>query len=89
MIIFFLIPLFSGFAHIHLSKKLKFKKIISFFLIFLCISVTIKYHLRFNFDRKFHELENTDISQNINAGSLNKKFNNLKWVTPGTKIKNI
>ena len=87
MIIFFLIPLFSGFAHIHLSKKLKFKKIISFFLIFLCISVTIKYHLRFNFDRKFHELENTDISQNINAGSLNKKFNNLKWVTPGTKNK--
>jgi len=87
LIIFFLIPLFSGLVHIHLNGKFKFKKIISFFLIFLCISVTVKYHLRFNVDRKFHELKNIDISQNINAGSLNKKLTNLKWVTPGTKNK--
>ena len=87
MIIFFLIPLFSGLVHIHLNNKLKFEKILSFFLIFLCISVTVKYHLRFNVDRKFHELKNTDISQNINARLLNKKLTNLKWVTPGTQNK--
>ncbi len=87
IIIFFLIPLFSGLVHAHLNRELKFKKYLSLFLIILCIGVTLKYHLRFNVDRKFHELKGSDISQNINAGSINKKFNNLKWVTPGTQDK--
>ncbi len=87
IIIFFLIPLFSGLVHVHVNKELKFKKYLSLFLIILCIGVTLKYHFRFNVDRKFHELTGSDISQNINAKSINKKFTNLKWLTPGAKDK--
>ncbi len=82
IMIFFLIPLFSGLAHLYVDKELKLRKILSTFLIFLCLGATIKYHMRFNVDRKFHELQGVDISNNINAGILSKNFTNLKWVTP-------
>ena len=87
IIIFFLIPLFSGLAHIYVNKELKLKKYLSLFLIFLCIGATLKYHLRFNVERKFHELQSVDISENLDAGSINKKFTNLKWVTPEAQNK--
>ena len=81
--IFFLIPLFLGFAHNGLNNlNLSYKKSLSFILIFLTLVTTLKYHYRFNVERKFHELNNVKFSEAINAKELNKKFLGLKWITP-------
>ncbi len=84
--IFFLIPLVLGFAHNGLNNlNLNYNKILSFILIFLSLSTTLKYHNRFNIDRKFHELNNVLFSEAIKANELNKKFTGLKWITPDFK----
>jgi len=52
----------------------------------------LKYHIRYNENRKFHELANTNISEAQNANILDKSFNNLRWKTPffnGTAIEEI
>ena len=49
--------------------------------------ITIKYHYRFNIERKFHELQNIQISQAVNSNKLSKKFEGLKWITPNSKDK--
>ena len=86
--IFFLIPLFSAFAHMQLIKiKFKNKNYFVSLLIILCLATTFKYHYRFNVDRKFHELNYVDLSKNIKATSLSGKFKGLKWITPGTTTK--
>jgi len=59
--IFFLIPILTAFSQISLiDTKLKYKNLIFLILISLCLFATLKYHLRFNENRKFHELENVD-----------------------------
>ena len=57
----------------------------SFILIFSTLATTLKYHNRFNIDRKFHELNNVPFSEAIEAKELNKKFTGLKWITPDFK----
>ena len=42
---------------------------------------TIKFHFRYNIDRKFHDLENVDKNKAINANLIHKNFNNLKWIS--------
>ena len=86
--IFFLIPILSGFLHSQLNYlKPNVKKAISYFLIALTFFVTIKYHQRFNVDRKFHELSNVNFSSSIEANLLSEKFNGLNWITPKTNSK--
>lgn len=81
--IFFLIPLYLGFAHNYL-KKFKFnqRKYISIFLLLFCVIASTKYHQRFNLDRKFHELNKVDFSNSIRAEKISKKLKGLKWITP-------
>ena len=50
--------------------------------IFICLFVTLKYHLRFNEERKFHELENTNLELSIDAKKIHKKLSGLNWITP-------
>ena len=70
--IFFLIPINLAFLILFLDEKLtdksgvKYKSLIFGILIF-CLFVTYKYHLRFNVDRKFHDLQNTNLENTINA----------------------
>jgi len=86
--IFFLIPLFSGFAQAQLTNiKFKNQKYFTIFLIILCLATTYKYHYRFNVDRKFHELNTIDFSKSVEAKKLSNKLNGLQWITPGTKTK--
>ena len=42
---------------------------------------TIKFHYRFNIDRKFHDLENVDKNKAIKVSSIDKSFKNLKWIS--------
>lgn len=82
--IYFLIPLISAFL-LPIIKKKNFNKyylVILFVVIFL---VTIKYHLRFNEQRKFHELRDIDFNNAIDATKFDKSFNGLKWITPNYK----
>ena len=86
--IFFLIPLFCAFTHIELNNlNYKYKKYLIYFLVCVCLITTFKYHVRFNLEKKFHELSNVAFSNSINGEILDKKFNGLKWIIPGTKEK--
>ena len=81
--IFSLIPILCGFLVIQLTYSIKGKtNIIKIFLILLIFFVTIKYHLVYNVQRKFIDLQNIDLSNSISAKLLDKKFNNLQWITP-------
>ena len=42
----------------------------------------MKYHFRFNEDRKFHELQHVDFTKAIDANLIDKKLNGLNWITP-------
>lgn len=81
--IFFLIPFILGFAHIQLENlNFQYKNYFKFILIFFCILMTLKYHLRFNIERKFHELNNVNFKNSVDPLELDKKFIGLKWISP-------
>ena len=80
--IFFLIPILTAFSHININSE---KRIVSVLLITFCLIITIKYHLRFNENRKFHELTDADIKLSLNAEKIDKKLSGLKWITPEFK----
>ena len=88
--IFFLIPINLAFLVLFLEDKFKdqsktrFKTLVFFIFIF-CIFVTLKYHLRFNVERKFHDLQNTNLENAINAQEINPSLSFLQWKTPNFK----
>lgn len=85
--IFSLIPLLAATLQINLN----FLKIDSkYFLIIILIVLftTTKYHLRFNLDKKFHDLESTNKAKAVKASEINKNFNNLKWISSFDDPKN-
>ncbi len=79
--IFFLIPMLASVIHINFNQKFKFKKIISIFLISITFLLTVKYHLRFNENRKMLNLEKINLAKNINAQSIHQSLKGLKWIT--------
>tara|TARA_B100001248_G_scaffold146868_1_gene110371 strand:- start:5747 stop:7309 length:1563 start_codon:yes stop_codon:yes gene_type:complete len=81
ILIFFLIPFYIGLSHYFLSKYYK-KEYPIYFLIFILIISTLKFHLRFNVDKKFMELNNVDFKLALNAKKLDPKLNGLKWISP-------
>ena len=81
--IYFLIPLSFALLHIEVEKlNIKFKSIFTYIILILVLASTTKYHLRFNETRKFHELENTDISKYADSGSLHKSLKGNLWISP-------
>ena len=46
------------------------------------IFITLKYHIRYNENRKFHELESVNFDKAVPARKINKVFHNLSWVNP-------
>ena len=86
--IFFLIPILTAFSHINLiNTKLKSKNLMFLVFVSICLLVTLKYHLRFNEHRKFHELESVNFELSIDAKKIHKKLSGLNWITP-QKFKN-
>lgn len=91
--IFFLIPILAAFLILELENK-NYKTFLTLLIVLFTIYSTQKYHLRFNENRKFHELVNIDLEKNIKAEKLDYRLKNLKWITPLEKnpneeIKNI
>jgi len=84
--IFFLIPILFAFSHIYFtSSSLNINKFISLIFISICLFATIKYHIRFNENRKFHELNYVDFNFFESAKKIDTKFYGLKWITPEYK----
>ena len=80
--IFGLIPIIAGFFQTNLNARGNKKKFINLFLIVLVTFCTVKYHYRFNIERKFMDLENVNLEKAIFASQLSPKLKNLKWITP-------
>ncbi len=81
ILIFFLIPFCLGISHFYSNKYYK-KDFINFAIIFILIVSTLKFHLRFNENKKFMELTYADMNLAINAITLDKSLKGLKWITP-------
>ena len=84
--IFFLIPILIAFSNININQlNLRSNTIIITILIVSCAFITLKYHIRFNEDRKFHELNYVNFHLSEPANQIDKKFKGLMWITPEYK----
>ena len=81
--IFFLIPLVAAVAHSQLTNEFKNKRYLVIFVILLTVFTTLKYHHRFNVERKMLNLEKMNLDDSIDAGVISKKLSGLKWITYG------
>ena len=82
--IFSLIPILAAVLHINISKLKWSSKIISVVILVVIFS-TLKFHLRYNVDRKFHDLEQIDKSRAIEAKLIHKNLNGLMWISKVVK----
>lgn len=85
--IFSLIPILGAVLQINLIN-LEINPKIFYALILITLFATVKFHYRFNVERKFHDLENIDKSNAINANEIHKNFKNLKWISKSDSPKN-
>ncbi len=74
----FLIPIQVGYILLFLKSN----KIISYFIILTMLTLTYKYHVRFNQERKFHELNNVNFQTALSANKIDERLRGLKWLTP-------
>ena len=85
--IYFLVPIFFSFLHSELLYgSFKLKKLFSIVTVICLVLITIKYHIRYNENRKFHELNSDLIIQSISANNIDKKFKELRWINPISKL---
>ena len=81
--IYFLIPIVFGILYSELRRlNFKYKKKISYILFISLILITFKYHFRFNENRKFHELEKTNLSNAVPAKRISQSLGSLLWINP-------
>ena len=77
------VPVLAGFALFYNNFTVtKYKKYITYFILILCLFTTIEYNKRFNVERKLHELNNTVISNSVDAKKIHKNFEELRWISP-------
>ena len=79
ILIFFLIPWCLSLTHIFI-QDLRNDKILIFLLISLLSFTTVKYHIRFNENKKFMELENIDLGKAVNAKIMDPSLEGLMWI---------
>jgi len=77
--IFSLVPVLA--AILHRNTNFDKNKFISFFIIGLIIFVSVKFHIRYNVERKFIDLEHVDKSVAFSAKNIHNKLDNLKWIS--------
>ncbi len=80
ILIFLLIPFCLGISNYYVVKYYN-KKFLLNALILVLVFVTIKFHLRFNENKKFMELNGIDLSIAVDAGQLDKSLKGLKWIS--------
>ena len=70
-----------SFIHLSYEKYFPKKKFILLTLILICLLGSIKYHLRFNENRKFNDLEKVDLKKALSADVIVESLRGLKWIT--------
>ena len=86
--IYFLIPIIFGILYSEFRLlNFKYKKFTLNVILIALLLITSKYHIRFNENRKFHELETTTLSEGISAKKINQSLDGLKWINPFFKGK--
>jgi len=78
--IFSLIPVLAATIHFNLIR-LNINSKFFYLILFLVLLSTVKFHYRFNIDRKFIDLESIDKGKAISANLIHKNLNNLKWIS--------
>ena len=58
------------------------KNLVSIILILILTFITFKYHLRYNEERKFHELSRINLDEAIDAKYIHESLAGLKWINP-------
>tara|TARA_Y100000817_G_scaffold99662_1_gene77855 strand:+ start:1986 stop:3566 length:1581 start_codon:yes stop_codon:yes gene_type:complete len=81
ILIFFLIPFCLGVSNIFVKKYFDNKLLISF-IFFILILATLKFHIRFNENKKFMELNGVDLNLAVDAKQINTSLKGLKWISP-------
>ena len=81
ILIFFTIPFILGYTH-YLSNKYNLTNLIYTILISILLISTIKFHERFNINKKFMDLDKADFKLSQNSEILDQSLKNLKWITP-------
>ena len=56
-------------------------------IISICFISVGKYHLRFNVERKFHELNGVQFTSAVSSEKISKKLLGLKWISPRKNTK--
>ena len=83
MYIYFLLPLLFSVLDKNLNSIIKKKmNYISFIVLISLVIITFKYHLRFNENRKFHELENVKLNETISATNIHTSLKGNLWINP-------
>ena len=85
--IFSLIPIIAAVIQINI-KELGLNPKILFLILFIVLFATTKFHLRYNVDRKFHDIENLDKSLALEASEIHPNLKNLKWLTKNDEPSN-
>ena len=80
ILIFLLVPFCLGISNYYI-KKYYDKKFLLNALIIVLIFATIKFHLRFNENKKFMELNGIDLNIAVDARQLDKSLKGLKWIS--------
>ena len=62
--------------------KNKYKNLFTTISIIFLILVTLKYHIRYNENRKFHELEKINLAVAVQANKIDSSLSGLKWINP-------
>ena len=73
---------------LNIFKSTKINKLKILFIV-LTIFSTLKYHIEYNENRKFMDLQNLNLNNSVSASKLDKRFKNLKWITPRYGEKNM
>jgi len=80
--IYFLIPLSFALLEIEIKDStFKNKNIFIYIILILVTITTVKYHIRYNENRQFHDLKNTDISKHVKSISLDKSLKGIMWIS--------
>ena len=85
--IFFLVPYLCAVIQKNIYN-VKYNKIIIIFILAYCLVVTVKYHFRFNLERKMLNLENLNLTNFYEGNKISSKLKGLKWVTRDYVLKN-
>ena len=81
VLIFYLVPWCLGFSYYYISKYYN-RSFNSYFIVFFLIIATVKYHIRFNVEKKFMELSTANFNISVNGNNLDKSLSGLNWVSP-------